>query len=129
MGDAHVNERDQEYNLDIAENISHRPGSKHRLSTPCRLGCSKWCSKYFWEGKSTLWSLPGRGGLCPGGGYLSWRPPPQLRWKNGCTHPTGMHSSCFFCFILSTTKLQIQTILAACLLECRVTLHSLLLLF
>ena len=68
MGDAHVNERDQEYNLDIAENISHRPGSKHRLSTPCRLGCSKWCSKYFWEGKSTLWSLPGRGVSVRGGG-------------------------------------------------------------
>ena len=50
MGDTHESEKENGHGPEETRNIGDGKGGKYFRSTPCRLGCSKWCSKYFWEG-------------------------------------------------------------------------------
>ena len=51
MGDAHQMKSGNDYVPDETNKIRDEENGKHFRSTPCKIGCSKWCSKYFWEGK------------------------------------------------------------------------------
>ena len=54
MGDAQKAEEMNGMQVDAAGDAPQETRPKQQRGTPCQLGCSKWCSKYFWEGTLSL---------------------------------------------------------------------------